>query len=89
MKYFKYKFKKLTSQSHQVFLIIGSLFIFFVILIVDIKHKYNSFTNLQTNRKLFSSEEKQKIEDICQKADKHLILLYQSDSFFILMIILL
>ena len=82
MKYFKYKFKKLTSQSHQVFLIIGSLFIFFVILIVDIKHKYNSFTNLQTNRKLFSSEEKQKIEDICQKADKHLILLYQSDSFF-------
>ena len=82
MKYFKNKYKKIFPQIHHIILIIGSLFLFLVLLMIDSKYKHKSSVKFPTNRNLFSIEQKQKIEDICQKANKHLILLYQRDSFF-------
>lgn len=81
MKILKSKSKIVISFSYYIFIIIGSLFILFKLCSFYFGQKLNDFTNFFSKRKLSLGFEKQRVEDICQKADKDLILLYKSDSF--------
>ena len=81
MKILKRKEKPVISIIYHIFIIIGSLFILSEFLNIDFYQKLKDHTNIFTIRKLLTSFEKQKVEDICQKADKNLILLYKSDSY--------
>ena len=82
MKFLKNKNKNMFSKINQILLIIASILLIILIVIIDSKSEDKLKDKFKINRQLFSTEEKQKIEDICQKANKHLMVLYQSDSFF-------
>ena len=81
MKILKRKEKPVISIIYHIFVIIGFLFILSEFLNIDFYQKIKDHTNIFTIRKLLNGFEKQKVEDICQKADKNLILLYKSDSY--------
>ena len=81
MKFLKINSKIVISFIYHIFIIIGSLFILYKLCSFNFTQKLNDFTKFVAKRKLSLGFEKQKVEDICQKADKDLILLYKSDSF--------
>jgi flagellar basal body-associated protein FliL len=81
MKILKSKNKSVISIIFHIFIFLCSLFILTELFSINSHHKPKAYTNIFTKRKLITSFEKQKIEDICQKADKDLILLYKSDSY--------
>ena len=81
MKILKSKNKSVISIIFHIFIFLCSLFILTELFSINFYHKLKVYTNFFTKRKLITSFEKQKIEDICQKADKDLILLYKSDSY--------
>jgi len=81
MKILKSKNKSVISIIFHIFIFLCSLFILTELFSINFYHKLKAYTNIFTKRKLITSFEKQKIEDICQKADKDLILLYKSDSY--------
>lgn len=81
MKFIKTKYKNIFSLFYHFFIIIGSLFLLYALNSINFKYNFNPKENLSKIRRLFSGFEKQKTEDICQKADKNLLLLYNSDSF--------
>ena len=82
MKFFKNKYKKRIFSFYHYFIIIGSFFLLYVLFKLNFNDKLKLTKINNIHRKLFTSSEKQKTEDICQKADKDLILLYKSDSYF-------
>ena len=82
MKLFKNKNKKRISIFYQNFIIIGSFFLLYILFKLNFKDKLKHTKISAIKRKLFTTSEKQKSEDICQKADKDLILLYKNDSYF-------
>ena len=81
MKILKNKDKSVISIIYHIFIFLGSLFILTELFSINYYRILKAYTNIFTKRKLSTSFEKQKIEDICQKADKDLILLYKSDSY--------
>ena len=82
MKFFLKKYTKKISLFHHYYIIFGSTFLFFAFIIFNFKHRLKSNDIFPSQRKLSSDYEKQKIEEICQKADKDLIELYKTDSDF-------
>ena len=82
LKIFKKSIKNFFSLFHRHFILFASIFLLYAFTKINFKQKLKSIENYSTQRKLFSGFEKQKTEDICQKADKDLILLYESDSYF-------
>ena len=82
LKIFKKNIKNCFSLFHRHFILFASIFLLYAFTRINFKQKLKSLDNFTTQRKLFSGFEKQKTEDICQKADKDLILLYESDSYF-------
>ena len=82
LKIFKKSSKNCFSLFHRHIILFASIFLLYVFTKIYFKQKLKSIENYSTQRKLFSGFEKQKTEDICQKADKDLILLYESDSYF-------
>ena len=82
MKFFLKKNTKILSLFHLNYIIFGSTFLFFAFFIFNFKHKRKFNDIFPSQRKLSSGFEKQKTEEICQKADKDLIDLYKTDSIF-------
>ena len=82
MKFFLKKNTKILSLFHLNYIIFGSTFLFFAFIIFNFKHKRKFSDIFPSQRKLSSGFEKQKTEEICQKADKDLIDLYKTDSIF-------
>ena len=82
MKFFLKKNTKILSLFHLNYIIFGSTFLFFAFIIFNYKHKRKFNDIFPSQRKLSSGFEKQKTEEICQKADKDLIYLYKKDSIF-------
>ena len=82
MKFFLKKNTKILSLFHLNYIIFGSTFLFFAFFIFNFKHKRKFSDIFPSQRKLSSGFEKQKTEEICQKADKDLIDLYKTDSIF-------
>ena len=82
MKFFLKKNTKILSLFHLNYIIFGSTFLFFAFIIFNFKHKRKFSDIFPSQRKLSSGFEKQKTEEICQKADKDLIDLYKKDSIF-------
>ena len=82
MKFFLKKNTKILSLFHLNYIIFGSTFLFFAFIIFNFKHKRKFNDIFPSQRKLSSGFEKQKTEEICQKADKDLIDLYKTDSIF-------
>ena len=82
MKFFLKKNTKILSLFHLNYIIFGSTFLFFAFIIFNYKHKRKFNDIFPSQRKLSSGFEKQKTEEICQKADKDLIDLYKKDSIF-------
>ena len=82
LKIFKKSSKNCFSLFHRHIILFASIFLLYAFTNINFKQKLKSIENYSTQRKLFSGFEKQKTEDICQKADKDLILLYESDSYF-------
>ena len=82
MKFFLKKNTKILSLFHLNYIIFGSTFLFFAFIIFNFKHKRKFNDIFPSQRKLSSGFEKQKTEEICQKADKDLIYLYKKDSIF-------
>ena len=82
MKFFLKKYTKKISLFHHYYIIFGSTFLFFAFIIFNFKHRLKSNDIFPSQRKLSSGFEKQKTEEICQKADKDLIDLYKTDSIF-------
>ena len=82
MKFFLKKNTKILSLFHLNYIIFGSTFLFFAFIIFNYKHKRKFSDIFPSQRKLSSGFEKQKTEEICQKADKDLIDLYKTDSIF-------
>ena len=82
MKFFLKKNTKILSLFHLNYIIFGSTFLFFAFIIFNYKHKRKFSDIFPSQRKLSSGFEKQKTEEICQKADKDLIYLYKKDSIF-------
>ena len=82
MKFFLKKYTKKISLFHHYYIIFGSTFLFFAFIIFNFKHRLKSNDIFPSQRKLSSGYEKQKTEEICQKADKDLIELYKTDSDF-------
>ena len=79
--FLKKKYKKVISLFHRHLIIFCSIFLLYVFTSINFKQKNKLKEIFGTQRKLFSGFEKQKTEDICQKADNDLILLYNSDSY--------
>ena len=82
MKFFLKKNTKILSLFHLNYIIFCSTFLFFAFIIFNFKHKRKFNDIFPSQRKLSSGFEKQKTEEICQKADKDLIDLYKTDSIF-------
>ena len=82
MKFFLKKDTKILSLFHLNYIIFCSTFLFFAFIIFNFKHKRKFNDIFPSQRKLSSGFEKQKTEEICQKADKDLIDLYKTDSIF-------
>lgn len=81
MKYIKNKYKTIISLFYSIFIIIAFLFILYTLFGTNFKYIYKSIEIFPYMRRLMSGFDIQKSEEICQKADKDLILLYQSDYY--------
>ena len=82
MKFLKKSIKNIFSLFNRHFIIFASIFLLYAFIWINFNQKIKLDDKFPTQRKLFSGFAKQKTEDICQKADKDLILSYESDSYF-------
>jgi len=82
MKFLKKSIKNFFSLFNRHFIIFASIFLLYAFIGINFNLKIKLDDKFPTQRKLFSGFAKQKTEDICQKADKDLILSYESDSYF-------
>ena len=82
MKFLKKSIKNIFSLFNRHFIIFASIFLLYAFIGINFNLKIKLDDKFPTQRKLFSGFAKQKTEDICQKADKDLILSYESDSYF-------